>query len=148
MVAGGSCATAATAPRRQRLGVGYRRLTGYREGAVVRRLTQWHARPGVDREEAVRYWTQEHARLVERVPSLQRYVQHVAVVDPDGSEPPYAGLGEAAFASVEDAARATESDEWAAVIADARTFMDFERLVVGWAASRVVVPAAGRSSQD
>ena len=88
------------------------RLTGYREGAVVRRLTQWHARPGVDREEAVRYWTQEHAR-------------HVAVVDPDGSEPPYAGLGEAAFASVEDAARATESDEWAAVIADARTFMDF-----------------------
>ena len=114
---------------------------------MVRRLTQWHARPGVHREEAVRYWTNEHARLVGRVPYLQGYVQHVAVAAPDGSEPPYAGLGEARFASFEQAARATASDEWAAVIEDARTFMDFERLVVAWVESRVVVPVTGRGSQ-
>jgi uncharacterized protein (TIGR02118 family) len=113
---------------------------------MVRRLTQWHARPGLAREEAVRYWTHEHARLVERVPHLQGYVQHVAVVTPDGSEPPYSGLGEALFASFEEAANATGSDEWAAVIENARGFMDFERLTVAWTEARVVVPATGQGS--
>lgn len=122
-------------------------LGGLPCGAMIRRLTQWQARPGVERHAAVRYWTEEHARLVERVPYLAGYVQHVAVVAPDGSEPPYAGLGEARFASFESAARATESTEWAAVIEDARTFMDFERLLVAWTESRVVVPGAGEGSQ-
>ena len=113
---------------------------------MVERLTQWHARPGLAREEAVRYWTEEHARLVERVPYLEGYVQHVALVGRDGSEPPYAGLGEARFASFEDAARVTETAEWVAVIEDARTFMDFDRLVVAWAEGRVVVPETGEVS--
>ena len=115
---------------------------------MVERLTQWHARPGLDREQAVRYWTEQHARLVERVPRLEAYVQHVAVVAPDGSEPPYAGLGEARFRSFEDAARATESAEWAAVLEDARTFMDVDRLTVAWAEIRVVVPDAGAGTKD
>ena len=115
---------------------------------MVERLTQWHARPGLDRQQAVRYWTEHHARLVERVPHLQGYVQHVALVAPDGSEPSYAGLGEARFASFEDAARATESAEWTAVLEDARTFMDFDRPTVVWAESRVVVPDAGAGAED
>ena len=115
---------------------------------MVERLTQWHARPGLQRKEAVRYWTEKHAQLVERVPYLEAYVQHLAVVAPDGSEPPYAGLGEARFASFEDAARATETAEWAAVLEDARTFMDFDRLTVAWAERRVVVSEAGAGAED
>lgn len=112
---------------------------------MVRRLTQWHARPGLAREEAVRYWTHEHARLVERVPHLQGYVQHVAVVTPDGSEPPYAGLG-GAVRELRGGRARDGSDEWAAVIEDARGFMDFERLTVAWTEARVVVPATGQGS--
>ena len=52
---------------------------------MVERLTEWHARPGLDRQQAVRYWTEHHSGLVERVPHLQGYVQHVALVVPDGS---------------------------------------------------------------
>jgi len=114
---------------------------------VVERLTEWHARPGLDRQQAVRYWTEQHARLVERVPRLEAYVQHVAVVAPDGSEPPYAGLGEARFRSFEDAARGTESAEWAAVLEDARTFMD--RPPHGRLGGEPgVVPDAGAGAED
>jgi uncharacterized protein (TIGR02118 family) len=114
-----------------------------REGVEVRmikRLTQWQARPGLDRDAAVRYWTVEHVGLVARVPHLLGYVQDVALPGPDGADPPYAGLGEAWFATVEEAQLATESPEWAAVIEDARTFMDFDRLVVAWARENVAVP--------
>ena len=114
---------------------------------MIERLTQWHALPGVEREEAVRHWTEEHARLVARVPHLAGYVQNVAVAGSDGSAPPYEGLGVARFASLEDAARAAESPEWAAVIEDARTFMDFDRLVVAWAEARVVVPGLRTQSR-
>jgi hypothetical protein len=42
--------------------------------------------------------------------------------------------------TVEEAQLATKSPEWAAVIEDARTFMDFDRLVVAWAQENVAVP--------
>ena len=86
---------------------------------------------------------------MERVPSLRGYVQDVAVVGPDGVEPPYAGVGEAWFATSDEAQAATRSPEWAAVIEDARTFMDFERLVVAWAQENVAVPpATSREQRD
>jgi uncharacterized protein (TIGR02118 family) len=107
---------------------------------MIKRLTQWQARPGLDRDEAIRYWTGEHVRLVARVPRLLGYVQNTALVGMDGADPPYAGLGEASFASLEEARFATESSEWAAVIEDARIFMDFDRLVVTWASENVAVP--------
>lgn len=107
---------------------------------MIKRLTQWQARPGLEREAAVRHWTGEHVRLVERVPHLRGYVQDIAVVGPDGADPPYTGLGETWFATPEEAEAATKSSEWAAVIEDARTFMDFERLVVAWAEENLAVP--------
>ena len=86
---------------------------------MIKRLTQWQPRPGVEGETAIRHWTGDHVRLVERVPSLRGYVQDVAVVGPDGVEPPYAGVGEAWFATSDEAQAATRSPEWAAVIEDA-----------------------------
>lgn len=106
---------------------------------MIKRLTQWQARAGQDRDAAVRHWTGEHVRLVMQVPHLLGYVQDVALPGPDGADPPYAGLGETWFATFDDAQLATSSPEWAAVIEDARTFMDFDRLVVAWARESVAI---------
>ncbi len=107
---------------------------------MFKRLTQWQARPGLDREAAVGHWTGEHVRLVAQVPHLLGYVQDISVPGLDGAEPPYAGMGETWFATLEDAHLATNSPEWAAVIDDARTFMDFDRLVVAWVQENVRLP--------
>jgi hypothetical protein len=74
-----------------------------------------------------------------QVPHLLGYVQDVVLPGPDGADPPYAGLGETWFATFDDAQLATSSPEWAAVIEDARTFMDFDRLVVAWARESVAI---------
>jgi uncharacterized protein (TIGR02118 family) len=100
---------------------------------VIKRLTMWHAQPQLDRGEALRRWRDEHAALVRRVPRLRRYVQNHCVAGPGGAEPPYTGLGEVWFDSVDDARAAAESPEWAAVLADAATFMDLRRTVAAWA---------------
>ena len=70
---------------------------------MVKRLTQWHPREGLGRDEAFRYWTEQHAKLLTDVPGLRGYVQNVCTLAPDGSEPPYAGLGEVWFDSVQAA---------------------------------------------
>jgi uncharacterized protein (TIGR02118 family) len=106
---------------------------------VIKRLTQWQPLPGADRDATVAYWRSDHARLVAEVPLVRGYVQNICVVGPDGSRAAYAGLGEVWFDSFEHADRAASSPEWAAVIADARTFMDFQSLVVAWAEENVGV---------
>jgi uncharacterized protein (TIGR02118 family) len=115
---------------------------------MIKRLTQWQARPGQDRNMAVSHWTGEHARLVTKVPHLLGYVQNVGLPGPGSVDPPYAGLGEAWFATFDDARLATDSPEWAAVIEDARTFMDFDCLVVAWVRESVALapPRAGRAT--
>jgi uncharacterized protein (TIGR02118 family) len=64
---------------------------------------------------------------------VKRYVQNVLVPGPDGSEPPYAGMGELSFETLENAQAALSSAEWQAVIADAREFMDLDRVIAAWA---------------
>jgi len=100
---------------------------------VIKRLTTWHARPGVSREHAVERWPGGHVDLVLAVPGVRHYVQNYCVPDPGGAEPPYAGLGEVWFGSTADAVAAQQSSQWQAVIEDAATFMDFDRLTVAWA---------------
>jgi uncharacterized protein (TIGR02118 family) len=104
---------------------------------MIVRLTQWRPRAGLAREEALAAW-QRHADVVERVPSLRRYVQNHAVEAPDGTEPPYAGLGEAWFDDVTTARAALASAEWAAVIEDASRFMDMATVSAAWAERRLV----------
>lgn len=106
---------------------------------MIKRLTLWHARPDVAREEALRYWYTEHAALVRRVPGLRRYVQNHCVKSPDADEPPYAGLGEVWFESIRAAEEAGASPEWAAVLEDAATFMDMHRIVAAWAEEHLLV---------
>jgi uncharacterized protein (TIGR02118 family) len=99
-------------------------------------LTQWVPRPDVDPGEAVQHWRTSHLDLVQRVPHVNRYVQNVCVPGPDGADPPYAGLGELWFDTLEDANAALASSEWRDVIADAATFMDLDRVNAAWATAR------------
>jgi uncharacterized protein (TIGR02118 family) len=93
----------------------------------------WQAREGVNREAALAYWRETHVRLVEQVPGVKRYVQDHCATGPDGSEAPYAGVGELWFDSIESAKTALATSEWRAVIEDASTFMDLDRVTAAWA---------------
>ena len=106
---------------------------------MIKRLTMWHAREGVSRDEALRHWSHEHAELVRQVPGLRRYVQDHCIDSPEGGAIPYAGLGEVWFDDFEAAASATSTAEWAAVITDAMTFMDLERIVAAWATEHEII---------
>lgn len=93
----------------------------------------WQTREGVDREAALDHWRGAHVHLVEQVPGVRRYVQDHCAVGPDGSEPPYAGVGEVWFDSMQEARAALATPEWRAVIEDASTFMDLDQVVAAWA---------------
>jgi uncharacterized protein (TIGR02118 family) len=93
----------------------------------------WQPREAMNRETALHQWRQAHVHLVEQVPGVRRYVQDHCVVGPDGSEPPYAGIGEVWFDSMEEARAALKTAEWLAVIEDASTFMDLDNVTAAWA---------------
>ena len=99
---------------------------------MVKRLTLWRPLPNVGRDEALRYWREEHVRLVAKVPGVERYVQNDCIVGPDGAEPAYAGVGELWFDGVEAAEAALTTTQWKAVIDDASTFMDLEQVSAVW----------------
>jgi uncharacterized protein (TIGR02118 family) len=101
--------------------------------SVIKRLTEWRLKEGMGREAALSHWRETHARLVEQVPGVKRYVQNHCTFSPDGSEPPYAGLGELWFESIDTANAALATPEWRAVLADAATFMDLEHVSAAWA---------------
>lgn len=67
------------------------------------------------------------------MPGVERYVQNHCLRGPDGSEAPYAGLGELWFADLEAAKAALATPEWKAVIEDASTFMRLDEVSAAWA---------------
>jgi uncharacterized protein (TIGR02118 family) len=97
----------------------------------------------MSREEALRYWREDHAQLLQKVPGVRRYVQNHCLPGPDGAEPPYAGLGEVWFEGLGAAQAAIQTAEWQAVIADAATFMDMERISAAWADEHIVLALEG-----
>lgn len=99
----------------------------------------WQVRQGVSREAALEYWRTSHVRLVEQVPGVKRYVQDHCIVGPDGSEPPYVGVGELWFEGVETAKTALVTPEWRAVIEDASTFMDLDHVTAVWAEEHLII---------
>ena len=106
---------------------------------MIKRLTMWHAKAGVSREAALAHWRSDHADLVRLVPGVERYVQDHCVDSPEGRGIPYTGLGEVWFESFAGAATATETLEWAAVIADADSLMDLSTVVAAWAEEHEII---------
>ena len=106
---------------------------------MIKRLTMWHAKVGISREDALAHWRSDHAELVRSVPGIKGYVQNHCVDSPEGGGIPYTGLGEVWFGSFTAAATATETPEWAAVIADAGSFMDLSTVVAAWAEEHKII---------
>jgi uncharacterized protein (TIGR02118 family) len=92
----------------------------------------WRPRDGVPADDALAYWREEHAHLVARLPGVKAYVQQECVAGPDGARPPFVGVGELAFDTVEEARRALETPGWNAVLQDAATFMDLASVSAVW----------------
>jgi uncharacterized protein (TIGR02118 family) len=99
---------------------------------LIKRLTLWRARSDVGSQEALRRWQGDHASLVERVPGLRQYRQTLCADAPDGTPPSVLGFGEVLFEDVEAAREALASAEWAAVVEDAKGFMDFDSVTAVW----------------
>jgi uncharacterized protein (TIGR02118 family) len=100
---------------------------------MIKRLTMCHVRAGEPTEIAVNHWLNDHVPLVVAVPGVRRYEQNPCVQGPTGEPAPYAGLGQVWFDTVEAALFALASWEWQAVVDDAATFMDMDRITAAWA---------------
>jgi uncharacterized protein (TIGR02118 family) len=85
-------------------------------------------RPGLSRDEFVRYWAEVHGPIGRRIPGLRRLVQSYALAVPGDSRPAdFDGLAELWFDDVEAIVRARQSAEWAAATADEANFLDPSR---------------------
>jgi uncharacterized protein (TIGR02118 family) len=109
---------------------------------MFKRVTMWNSPTGVDPESALAQWMGAHVRLVVAVPGVRRYVQNRCVRGPSGGGVPFTGIGELWFDGPEDAATALATPEWQAVIADAATFMDMDRIVAAGAEEYPASPDA------
>jgi uncharacterized protein (TIGR02118 family) len=103
---------------------------------LTKRLTLWRPLVDVGSDEALRRWQGDHVSLVERVPGLKRYRQTLCADAPDGTPRSFLGLGEVWFDDDAAACAALASPEWAAVIDDAKSFMDFSTVTAVWVDDR------------
>jgi uncharacterized protein (TIGR02118 family) len=84
-------------------------------------------REGITLEEFLREWSSErHVSIVRAVPGLTRWVQNHVVPDPEQGEPFCDGIGELWFESAEAVPQALLSQEFAAAVEDAQSFVDFD----------------------
>jgi uncharacterized protein (TIGR02118 family) len=106
---------------------------------MIKRLTHWSPRDALSREEALRYWKEEHAPLLERVPGVRRYVQNHCTPGPDGAEPPYAGLGEVWFDDLAAVNAALQTPSGRRSSPTQRRSWTMERISAAWAEEHVVL---------
>lgn len=101
---------------------------------MVKIIALLKRKEGLSREEFSRYWADRHGPLIVRVyPQIRRYVQNHLVVPPGGPEPPYDGVAEVWFDSLEDwqeTARFYASEEGRVIRDDEDKFMDNTKMVV------------------
>ena len=86
-----------------------------------------YPREGLDREEALRYWSETHGAIAGKIPGLHRYVQLHAVAGPDG-DPPFLGTAVMEFDDEEAFAAAAGTPESAAAMEDVANFADPDRM--------------------
>jgi uncharacterized protein (TIGR02118 family) len=83
-----------------------------------------YERAGIPRDEALRYWREQHGPIASKVPGLRQYFQTHALSSPDGSEAPYLGAAAMVFDSRDAFTEAAASPEFDAVLKDVINFAD------------------------
>ena len=81
-------------------------------------------------DEFRRHWHEVHRPLVEQLPGLRRLVLNDVLPGPDGAPPPYDGIAEDWFDSLEDLQAAFASPQAQRVNADTVNFLDMRRLQI------------------
>ena len=87
-----------------------------------------HRKPGLSREEFIRYWADVHAPIGARIPGLRRLVHSYALAAPgDSRAADFDGMAELWFDDLAAIVAARRSAEWAASTADEANFVDLTR---------------------
>ena len=85
-------------------------------------------KPGLTRDEFIRYWAEVHAPIGARIPGLRQLVHSYALAAPGDSRPPdFDGMAELWFDDLRAIIVARQSTEWAASTADEANFVDLSR---------------------
>jgi uncharacterized protein (TIGR02118 family) len=84
------------------------------------------------------YWNTTHADITAKVPGLRSYVQNMCQPDENG-DPPYDGVAVLGFDDDASMAKALDTPEWEAVLADVPKFVDQTRVVIMIGEDNVVV---------
>ena len=80
-----------------------------------------YEKDGLARDEALRYWREQHGPLLRDVPGVRSYVQQHAIGAPQG-EPPFLGVATLRFDDQAAFDAAAGSAEFAAAVADVENF--------------------------
>jgi uncharacterized protein (TIGR02118 family) len=82
-------------------------------------------KPGISREEFLRYWKEVHGPIGARIPGLRRLIQsHALPQGGDARRPDFDGMTELWFDDLEALRKARGSSAWAASTADEANFID------------------------
>jgi uncharacterized protein (TIGR02118 family) len=109
---------------------------------MVKLTAVLHARSDVDREEALRYWMEVHGPLAADLPHIRRYVQNHCFAGALGAaSPPFLGIAEAWWDSMEDAEAALASEAFRVAFADVAKFLDVNTFSGGWCTEVEMVTA-------
>jgi uncharacterized protein (TIGR02118 family) len=82
-------------------------------------------KPGLSREQFIRYWAEVHGPIGARIPGLRRLVQSHALPAPGDQRPgDFDGMAELWFDDLGAVLRARQSPEWEASTADEANFVD------------------------
>jgi uncharacterized protein (TIGR02118 family) len=92
---------------------------------VIKLVYCFCRKPGLSRDEFVRYWAEVHAPIGARIPGLRKLVHSYALDAPgDSRAADFDGMAELWFDDLSALLEARRSSEWAASTADEVHFID------------------------
>src|SRR3990172_10600388 len=95
---------------------------------MIKLIAILYKRPDLSREAFWKHWQEKHAPLAAKLPGLRKYCINPAIALPgSASEPPFDGVAELWFDSVEAYRAAFAAPEGQAVRADSPNFLDANR---------------------
>jgi uncharacterized protein (TIGR02118 family) len=107
---------------------------------VIKVLVAIHKKPGMSRQEFVRYWREVHAPLAEKMPGVRRYVINPAIEAPGRGEPSFDGLAELWFDDVAAWEAALASPAGRETSADVAEFAQPDKMLLVVAEEIAIVP--------